>query len=256
MHCFWNYFLTDLRRLLRSYRWLAGILGVTLALFFSLESDLFQVEAMNGNVLGVYMTSMYYTGSLIAYVFCAFPFAAAYPEERERKYIRYSVIRGGLGGYVWAKTAVIWISSVCVMILGTLLFLLLWRTQVPWMDVTMMSHGVELAGSYGGVLEQGHALLYGVLCALNMGLLAAALSNMAAMCSILLSNTVLVYIFPVLAYRVLICVNIGGHGVQSFSAYNPVLTGDWANFLLLFSISAGVSVLSALGCYFGLKRKL
>lgn len=90
---------------------------------FSLESVLFQKGLENGNVLSTYVYSTNMTGFLIAYSFCAFPFAGVYPEEQEHKYIRYNVIRGSLKSYVLSKTTVIYISSLSIMILGSVLFL-------------------------------------------------------------------------------------------------------------------------------------
>lgn len=134
LQCFINYLCTDFRRLGKSYRWAAGTIGVVVMLFFSLEGDLVLKGFGTGNVLSTYFNSTNMTGFLIAFSFCAFPFATVYPEEREHKYICYSVIRGNLKSYVLSKTTVIYISSLATMILGSLLFLLLCRIQVPWMD--------------------------------------------------------------------------------------------------------------------------
>ena len=120
-------------------------------------------------------------------------------KKQEHKYIRYNVIRGSLKSYVLSKTTVIYISSLSIMILGSVLFLFLCRTYVPWTDWSIDSYGIELNGCYGSILEEGHVILYCTLYALNLGLIAGALSNMAALCSVFISNTVLVLVFPVLA---------------------------------------------------------
>lgn len=239
---------------MKSFRWAAAIIGVTLALFFSLEGELFQKGLENGNVVSTFYGSTLMTGSLIAYSFCAFPFAGVYPEDREHKYIRYSVIRGNLKAYVLSKTVLIYISSVAVMLLGTFFFLCLCRTQAPWTDWGRDNYGAILAGCYGMVLEQGHAVLYCELYALNMGLIAGALSNMAALCSVFLSNTALVLIFPVLAFRVLASVVIGGINIYSFYAYK-LFPQDWESLLFRISLSVTVTALSGLGSYIGLKRR-
>lgn len=256
MRCFIKYFCTDFRRLGKSYRWLFGIVGVAVALFFSLESTLFEKGLVNGNVLSTYIYSTVMTGSLITYSFCAFPFAGVYPEEREHKYIRYGVIRGNLKAYVLSKTAVIYISSVGVMILGTFLFLFLCRIQVPWTDWNRDQYGMVLSGCYGSVMEQGHVLLYCGLYALNMGLVAGALSNMAALCSVFISNTVLTFIFPVLAFRILVSADIYGYNIYAFYAYIKLFENDGINLLFLTVISVLVSAVSAVGCYLGLRRRI
>lgn len=253
MQYFMKYFRTDVCRLCKSCRWLVGIAGVAAVLFFSLESDLFEKGFVNGNVLSTYINATIMTGSLIVYSFCAFPFAWVYPEEREHKYIRYSLIRGNLKAYVASKTAVIYLSSLIVMVMGTFLFLFLCRMRVPWTDWSTDSYGVELGGCYGSVLEHGHVILYCGLYALHMGIIAAILSNMAALCSVFISNTVVVLLFPVLAFRLLVFVNINGYNIYAFYAYVKIFADDWLNLLFLTAVSVFVSVLSALGCYFGLK---
>lgn len=257
LQCFINYLCTDFRRLGKSYRWAAGTIGVVVVLFFSLEGDLFLKGFGTGNVLSTYFSSTIMTGFLIAFSFCAFPFATVYPEEREHKYIRYCVIRGNLKSYVLSKTTVIYISSLATMILGSLLFLLLCRIRVPWMDWgEAAQYDVELNGCYGSVLKNGHVILYCMLYALNLGLIAGALSNMAALCSVILSNTVLTLIFPVLAFRILVSVSIDHYNIYAFYPYNKLFPNDGITFLFLTAISVGTSILSAVGCYWGLKKKI
>ena len=101
-------------------------------LFFSLESVLFQKGLENGNVLSTYVYSTNMTGFLIAYSFCAFPFAGVYPEEQEHKYIRYNVIRGSLKSYVLSKTTVIYISSLSIMISVSYTHLDVYKRQMLW----------------------------------------------------------------------------------------------------------------------------
>lgn len=255
--CFGNYFFTDLRRFIKSLRWLPGILGVAFSLFIGLESDLFREGLLDGNVLSTYLGASIMTGAVIAYSFCAFPFAGVFPQEREHKYIRYGVIRGNLRSYVASKMAVIYLSSVAVMVLGTYLFLFLCRTQVPWMNLENSSiYDFVLNGCYGSVLEQGHMLWYCGLYALHMGLIAGALSSLAAVSSILLSNTVFVFVFPVLAYRVLCNVSIGGNNINGLYAWNRLFPQDWMNLLFLVFLTASVAVLSGAGCWLGLRRRL
>lgn len=251
MSRYMHYLQTDLRRLIKSRRWLVGVLGVAAMLFFSLENGLFQKGFAAGDVLLTYTNAILGAGMIITYSFCAFPFAAVFPEEWDHKYIRYGVIRGNLKTYVLSKVSVIWLSSVAVMVLGTFVFLLVCRTQVPWeawqgkMEIDFL-----LAGCYGDVLGHGHVLLYCLLNALHMGLAAAVLSSMAALCSVFVSNTVLTLIFPTLAARVL------GGELYSFYATYKRYPSDWKNLVSLLILSVLLSLLSAFGCYVGLRRKI
>ena len=83
-----HYFLTDIRRLWKSYEVYAAILGVAASLFFSMES----MELKNGNVLFTYVFATELSGVMIAYVFCAIPYAASICEDLEHKYVRYQTI--------------------------------------------------------------------------------------------------------------------------------------------------------------------
>ena len=61
------YFLSDARRVLKSYEIYAAILGVAVSLYFSLENR----GLVNGNVLYTYVYATEMSGMMIAYVFCA-----------------------------------------------------------------------------------------------------------------------------------------------------------------------------------------
>ena len=60
---------------------------------------------------------------MVAYIFCAFPFATVFCEDLENKYIRYSIIRGNLKKYVFSQISIIYLTSIAVMVLGTAIFL-------------------------------------------------------------------------------------------------------------------------------------
>lgn len=256
MKCFHEYFRTDLKKCIKSKRWLTAIPGVALALAFSLESDLFAKDMINGNVLTTYTFATLMAEMLIAYSFCAFSYAGTYLEEREHNYIRYNVIRGNLKSYVLSKTVVIYLSSLAVMILGTVLFLFVCRMRVPWIDWTRDSYESELAGAYAFTVKQGHVLLYCSLYALHMGLVAAALSNLAALCSVFISNTVLVYVIPALAFKLLITPQINDWNIVCLLPPLKTFSNDGLNLLFCIAVSTAVSAAAAIGCYFGLKKKV
>ena len=247
-----NYLKADLWQLVKGPSWIIGMIGVAVSLFFSLETQGF----FNHNIVSTYVYATRMTGSLIAYTFCAFPYAVRISEELENKYARYSVIRGNLKAYVISKAVMIWLSSAVVMIGGTLLFLLLCHSRLPWMDWEMGSdYAALLGGCYGEFLRSGKPLCYCLLYAMDMGLLAGPLSLFAAFCSIYISNRVLVLVMPVIGFRLLASVNLRGYNVYIFYALK-VLGEDWQNLLLLIFLSAVVSVLLTAGIYRGMKRKL
>lgn len=257
MSQYFRYLSVDFRRLLKNPKFIIGILGVTAMLFFSLEDSLFREGFGDGAVIFTYYNSVILSGFLIAYSFCALPFATIYPEDWEHKYIRYSLIRGSLKAYVAAKATVIYISALLAMIIGTLIFLLICRTQVPWVNPELGdSFEIFLQGNYSHLLKDGHVLLYCILFSIHLGFIAGFLANMASCCSVIISNTVLTLIFPALAYRMLCFVSIKGYSILSLTAITKIFPADWSNLLFMLGISVVISALSAMGCYLGLKRKL
>lgn len=258
MKAFRGCLAADIRRLLKNVAWCAGILGVSVSLLFSLEAK----GILNENVVNTYGFSINMSGSLIAYVFCALPFASSYTEDLEHRYIRYSVIRGNLKAYVLSKSLVIYVSSVLTMLGGTFLFLFLCRLRAPWVAGEMFfeMHGAEIAGCYGAVLEKGHPVLYCMLSALNLGFIAGALSNFAALCSVYISNKALVLVSPVVLFRILASVGVGPEGfynIYSLYATNAVFfQKDWMNFLTVFLVTAVPALIFTVLCGGGLKRRL
>lgn len=225
-----------------------------MSLLFSLERAGW--NGMLEDVLVAYDFSITMPGSLIAYTFCAFPFATVYTEDLEHRYIRYSMIRGNLKSYVLSKTVVIYLSSVLVMLAGTLLFLILCRTHLPWAVHEPESYN---AVCYKSLLESGQHLLYCVMTSLHLGVIAGALSSVAAMCSVFISNRAFVLAIPLVLFRILLSVRIGPHGfynIYSLYAYNKYFSQDWMNLLLVVAISMLPLLPSIFGSYQGLKRKL
>lgn len=227
------------------------------SLFFSLDR-----RGLAEDVVLTYGFSTSMTGALLAYVFCAFSFATVYVEDIEHKYIRYSTIRGNLKSYVLSKTIVIYLSSVLVMFLGTFLFLLMCRMQLPWAvynPYDQDSYGVELAGCYAFFLKKEWYLLYCLLCSLHMGAIAGALSNIASMCSVFISNRALVLAIPMIIFRIFIFIGVGPKGfynIYALYADNKFFEQDGLNLLFVMLLSIILSLVSAFGSYLGLKQKM
>ncbi len=253
------YLRADIRRLLKSPRFPMAILGVAMMLLFSLESELFEIGTLITDVTSMYMDSISMSAYIVAFSFCALPFALVYTEDWEHKYIRYGWIRGGLMRFVLSKMAVIYMSALFTMTLGTMVFVLIGRIWLPWMSVNGADGGmldILKAGNYGYLARQEHFFRYIMLNALHMGLKAGFLANMAAFCSVIISNTALTLLFPVLAECMLGYINIKGHGISSFGIIGTIFGTGWIDSLFLMMVSVAISLLSALGCYCVLKRKI
>lgn len=255
-----GYLRTDLRRLWESGMWIIGIIGVAGALFFSLETgNVGFNKGVNGNVVSTYVFATAMSGALLMYTFCAFPYGTVFSEELEHKYARYGIVRGSLKSYVLSKSIMIYVSSAVVMLGGTLVFLLLYHIQFPWVDRKMLESelGVWSAGSYGGILNSGNGLGYCMLYALQLGLLAGLLSLFAAFCSIHISNRVLVLVMPVVLWQILCSLDIKGYSVLIFHPENSVIfSNDWQNLLFILALSLVPSLALTVGIYQSMKRKL
>lgn len=255
MKDFGRLFLSNLRRLLKSYEIYLSILGAAAALVFSIE----EFGLINGNVLDTYIHSTELSGVMVAYVFCAFPFATAFCEDLENKYIRYEVIRGNLKKYVCSKISLIYLSSVTVMCLGTLVFLLGCRTMGPWTNESSASMEILLLGNYSSFLQSGKYLMYCMLSALQLGLLAGFLSVLSAYFSLYISNRVTVLALPIVIYQIMIEMarnSSSMYNVFIFRVYSKPMAKDWQSFLLIFLISFLPSALLGILIYRKIRKRL
>lgn len=122
--------ITDIKRAFNRYEFFAAVAGVCMSLIFSLEHR----GVRNGDTLFTLAMASDLTGALIAFVFCAVPFAAVFCEDLENRYVYYQLSRVNKKIYVFSKLMVIYLSSVLTMILGTALFVGWCRIQVPWVN--------------------------------------------------------------------------------------------------------------------------
>lgn len=220
-----------------------------MSLLFSLEDMGF----VNNSVLTTYFISTELSGIMLAYIFCAFPYATAFCEDLENQYLRYQLIRGNLKRYILSKVAVIFVSSVVTMVAGTVLFLLLCRTQGAWADWQINDYAIQLAGCYGRLVKGGHYMLYCILYSAQLGMLAGIFSVLAAFFSLFIPNKVTVLIIPIMVYQILLGVTGGKYlNVYMFRAYNKLFSHDWQCFLYIFLLS----ILLVTGIAVGIYKKL
>lgn len=251
-----HFLSSDLKRLFKGYALYVSIIGVAVSLFFSLE----RIGLVNDDVLSTYNFATNMSGMMIAYVFCAFPYATSLCEDMEYHYIRYGIARGSLKKYVLSKISVIYVTSILVMVLGSILFLLLCRTQGPWVNSDSDSFkDAMMGGLFGGLIKTGHYALYCVCSALRLGLLAGVFSALAAFLSLFITNKVMVLVLPVLVYQVLLENTSENPGIFSISTFRGPYTPfeqDWQSLLFIFSLSLGLAALLGVGIYKKLKTRL
>lgn len=185
--------LCETRRMFTGYRFYTAVIGMVLALFFSLEN-----YGMEISVVDTWRAARESGGELIFYSFAAFAYATVFCEDLEHKYIYYDLTRENLRSYVIRKSAVIFGSSVLVVVAATAIFSAICRFSLPWIpeDTQRGAYQFLVFGAYGGLLEKGHAFWFLVMNAARMGMLAGLLSLMASLFSLFVSNRVMVLCFP------------------------------------------------------------
>lgn len=245
-----RYILTDAKRLLGSPRIYLAIAGVTASLLFSLEKS-----GLADSVLGAYMRATNRAGFLLVFLFAALPFSTVFCEDIEHQYIYYSVVRGKMISYVMAKCIMIFISSLTVMIAGTVLFLAIYRIYAPWGVVDGTFYGVAMAGNYSFLLTKQHYVSYCLICAFQFGLIAGVLSLASALASNYIRNQVLLMILPVLFYQLLHLLPDGLFSIYTFWPYAHSISNDRLYFWFVLGMSMAVSMMLVAGIYMAVKKK-
>lgn len=247
-----HYFLTDLKRVTKGKMTYFSIAGVAISLFYSLET-----LGLQENVLNTYWRAISLSGLTIAYACCILPYSFVFCEDLEHNFARCQIVRGSLRKYVFAKTAVIYLSSAASMVLGTALFALLCRTRLPWgpEDVTKIS--ILLDGAYGRLIDERHFFAYCIMYALQLGLLGGAFSVISAFISMFLSNKVMVAALPICIYQIMAEFTRNRYfSLYPFHAYSRLFEADWQCFLYALAISVIPALFAAIGILKKLKMRL
>lgn len=251
-----GYLLTDIGRVFIKKETYMGIIGVTVALFFSISGNI------QTTVISNFLYGTYGVGFLLSFVFCAFSYGTVYSDELETCYIRYSVVRGGLKRYVISKTAAIFLSSVLVMAAGCGVFGILCSLHMPWGDIQIYRELAEYGG-YAWLVEEKRYVLWILAYGLQWGLLAGSLSQIAAFVSLYITNRLLVLTVPVFCYQVITELSAklteknSMWSIQSvFDARYRMFGDDGKMFLWALGISLCTSALLCGASYIRLKNRM
>lgn len=245
-----KYLRMDFNRLLKKYPLYLAIAGVALSFIFSLENYAFEKGMVNSNVMDTYMYAVQMSGKMIAYAFCASAFATVFCEDLENKYLRYSIGRGSLIKYVFSKTTVIYISSIITMVLGTFLFIVYLRMQLPWTGDMEMSN---MSGMYEALWKNRHFITYILIYAVQMGMLSGALSLVSSFVSVIITNKMLIILTPVLIYQILM--EFRGSGWANIMIFDPTLF-QFKSDVGYFLIVCGFSLIPSIICTWGIYKKI
>lgn len=191
-----NYFKMDIYRLWHSKKILLGIVLVYAAMM--LNSFLLPKSI---DVLFIYFTIRTFSSSVLVYIGCAAPFATAFAEDFEYKFISPQIVRGTVGLYALSKVLVCFFSAVFCMISGVLLFVWTYSFKYPLCDVTTNIFEFYVVHDvFGGLLASGHYLSYFTASACLTGMLGGLLGLIAMYLSLFLKNKLFVISIPMMAH--------------------------------------------------------
>lgn len=251
-----KYFIADMQRLLQRREVYVGIAGVAASLFFSVSGN------PQGTVVGNYLYGTYGAGFVLSFVFCTLAYGTVYSEDLENHYIRYSLIRGNLKGYVLTKTAAVFFSSVVVMAVGSALFGMVGSFRWPWIDNEIYNELVANSG-YVWMAAEKRYILWLLSYGFQWGLLAGGLSQIAAFASLFITNRLLVLSVPLFAYQIItelsakLAEKNSMWSIQSvFDARYQMFGNDGKMFLWALVLGLGTAVLFGLASYFGIKKRM
>lgn len=234
------------------YELYLSIIGVVCSLGFSLES-----RGMFEDVLITYIYATELSGMMVSYVFCSLAYATVFCEDREHSYIRYQILRMGIKKYVLIKVISIYMQAFMTMVIGSILFAVICRSQIPWITGDSEEIVSKFSGCYVDLIANGQYITYCLMYSGQLGLLAGTLSVCSAWISLYISNKVMVLILPVLIYQILL--EYSGKSIMtvfSFRAYNKFFDQDWQCFLFVLTLSIVPVIALTAAIYRKIKRIL
>lgn len=123
-----KHFLSEFRRSFLSFRFVVAVLGIPFTYFLSL----YKITGINTSAYTTYIAARYFLPSILSLTFCALCYSQCFCDDIEFHYIYQICLRRSLKYYVMTKVILIFLTSIIIMILGTLIFILVIRTKVPW----------------------------------------------------------------------------------------------------------------------------
>ena len=213
------------------------VLGVTAAMFFSLESS-----GVASTVLETYLSSKILSGYILAYPCAAAVYGTVFFNEAEHKFYNYIMVRETRREYVRVRVLTIYFSAVVSVIGGILIFCGILRTRLPWIFQDSSAYRVISTGTFGFLVTSEHFCLY-ILCnAFYMGLFAGILSLAASYLSLFIQNRIIILCAPVLLLQLLFIFA----GSFSIPALFEMITGVTGSFWLNVTVPMLIAVLFVL----------
>lgn len=247
-----HFFISDIKRAVCSWRFVLSVFGIALTMY------LFGMKVSDGyTIVEAYQLNICCIQVLLVFVFAIFPFAEGICQDLEYGFYRVLIIRGNLKDYVCSKELSIFLSTVLAMIFGTLFYILMQKIEVP--EAIWIEAGVNY-GSFTYLLEHKMYLLYMTLCGLKMGFLAGILSVASAFVSLYITNRLLVYSLPIIAFYIIDDVSQVLFYPYNFDYWfnptNTLHTNDFVALGMTLIVTAALLILIAILMFKRMQRRL
>lgn len=184
---------SDVYRILSMHRLFYGIIGVIAVLL----ATFFEEQLYDTDVLYTIEVIMYGMPAMLILMAGAYGYADSLCLDVENKYYRCIINRINLKRYVASKILSIFSSSVIIVTVGILSFVMILRFYIPWCDTESITYIVDVKSAcFGNVLKNNLYPLYFLLFGLRYSLLAGILSVLSAYISLYIKNRMVIFILP------------------------------------------------------------
>lgn len=190
-----RYLKTDIYRMVTSWQFYAGIIGIALLYLFGGYQATF--------ITDVYMSYFYngwFSTAIVAYAFCSMSFSGCFIEDSEHNFWFFGVQKGSIRCYAWSKTIVCFLGGVVTMVLGVLMFAFLLGFQVPFYQEHSFMDAQRTADTFGFLLYEDTILLYFICSAAICGILGGIFALLSAYLSLFEKYRLFTICAPVIGF--------------------------------------------------------
>ncbi|BAE83938.1 hypothetical protein DesLBE_5323 [Desulfitobacterium sp. LBE] len=231
----------DAYRAFFSFGFLLAAMGMCLSMFFNISTEIIAIKEGYADVLYLYRVAHLQAFTMLSVLLAALPYGASFCTDWDHQFIRPTVIRSDVKRYSASKVIVSALAGGSAVALGELIFILLLRFSVPLVNEKgpMFQNALD-DNLYGGLLSEGHYLLYFAVRIAMIFCVAAFFAVLAFWISTYITNVFVTFASPILAYYFLGKL-LHGFGVPGWFNIMSILSGvslDQPLFSLAYAVLA------------------
>lgn len=191
----YRYLKTDFYRMVTSWQFYAGILGIGVLYLFGGYQAAF--------ITDVYISYFYngwFSTAIMAYAFCSMSFSGCFIEDSEYQFWYLEVQKRNIKQYAWSKTLICFVSGVLTMIFGILLFVFMLHIRVPFYQEHSFIADQRTMDNFGELLYPETILLYFICSAAFCGVLGGIFALLSAFLSLYEKYRLFTICVPVIGF--------------------------------------------------------